>query len=270
MSAKKVSIYIFLIVLGVFFFIPFYWMISTSLKSEGEIFLLRFWPSTAVVENYKNLFQTTSFVNWLISGLIVSSGTVCLGIFLCSIGGYAFAKYKFKGRNLIFWMILSTVAIPEIVTIVPIFVLMVRLHLVDTYSALILPFSVNVFGMFLMKQYIAGAIPDDLLDSARMDGCSEIGLLFRIVFPLVRPGLAILGIFLWLDSWSSYFWPLIMLKSENKFTVPLGLATLYANPWNIKYGLLMAGAFLSTLPMILVFAFMQEQFISGLTEGALK
>jgi len=195
---------------------------------------------------------------------------VGLGICLCSIAGYAFAKYDFKGKNLIFWMILGTVAIPQFVTIIPIFVIMVRSKLIDTYGALILPFSVNAFGMFLMRQYIAGAVPDALLDAARIDGCSEIGLLFRVVFPVVKPGLAILAIFLWLDSWSSYFWPLIMLKSQNRFTVPLGLATLYANPWNIRYELLMVGAFLSTLPMILVFVFMQENFVSGLTKGALK
>lgn len=268
----SVGIYVVLLVLSLFSFIPFYWMANLSFKGEAEFFDPKpsFFPREFTIGNYLNLVSKTQFPRWVINSFIVSTLTVVLGLFICSLAGFAFAKYQFKGKKWLFWLILTSVAIPETVIIIPVFRLMVNLRVVDTYFALVLPFAMNVFGIFLMRQYIAMAFPDELMDSARIDGSSEFGIFWRLVIPVVRPGLGVLAIFLWLHSWSSYFWPLIMLRSRHMFTLPLGLATLYADPWNLQYGWLMAGSVISTLPIMALFLLAQEQFISGLTAGAIK
>lgn len=261
-----------MLVMAVVILLPFYWMIVSSLKDMGEFFSPKpsLFPDNATVANYFKLFRETQFMRWLFNSGTVSVLSLVLGLVICSLAGFAFAAYDFRGKATLFWAVLASVAIPEIVTIIPVFRLMVAARMIDTYSSLVLPYSMNVFGIFLMKQYIASTLPKELLEAARIDGCSEFGIYLRIGMPLVRPGLGVLGVYLWLNSWSGYFWPLIMVKSREMMTLPLGLATLYADPWNLQYGMLMAGAFLSTLPIIVIFLAAQKQFIAGLTGGALK
>jgi len=271
-SYLKVFLHVLMLVGAVIVLLPFYWMIVSSLKDMGEFFSPKpsLFPDKATVANYVKLFRETQFVRWLFNSGMVSVLSLVLGLVICSLAGFGFAVYDFKGKAILFWTVLVSVAIPEIVTIIPVFRLMVFTRMVDTYSSLVLPYSMNVFGIFLMKQYIASTLPKELLEAARIDGCSEFGIYLRIAMPLVRPGLGVLGIYLWLNSWSGYFWPLIMVKSREMMTLPLGLATLYADPWNLQYGMLMAGAFLSTLPIVIIFLTAQRQFIAGLTGGALK
>jgi ABC-type glycerol-3-phosphate transport system permease component len=261
-----------MLTMAIVILLPFYWMLVSSLKDMGEFFNPKpsLFPASATMANYVKLFRETHFVRWLVNSGTVSVLSLALGLVICSLAGFAFAVYEFRGKTLLFWTVLVSVAIPEIVTIIPVFRLMVSARMIDTYSSLVLPYSMNVFGIFLMKQYIASTLPRELLEAARIDGCSEFEIYLRIGLPLARPGLGVLGIYLWLNSWSGYFWPLIMLKSREMMTLPLGLATLYADPWNLQYGMLMAGAFLSTLPIILIFLGAQKQFIAGLTGGALK
>ena len=205
----------------------------------------------------------------MFNSVVIALGTTALGLAVFAMAGFAFSKYKFRFRNALFWLAFTPVTVPQIVTIIPVFSWLSRLGLTDTYFALIVPQAVNVFAMFLLRQYIGG-IPDELLESARIDGLSEWGIFCRMIVPLVRPGMGAAAIFLWVQTWSSYMWPLIMSQTSKMFTIPLGLATMYANPWDLNYGLLMAGAVLSTLPIVIMFLFMQEQFISGLTQGAIK
>ncbi len=268
----KIVLQFVLIVMAILILLPFYWMIVNSLKGIEEFFNPKttLLPLKGSLANYFQLFQHTQYVNWFANSVIVSVLTLVLGMLICSMAGFALAVYQFKGKNVLFWAVLGSVAIPEIVTIIPVFKLMVAMQMIDTYYSLVLPYSMNVFGIFLMKQFIASNLPPELLEAARIDGASEFGIYFRISLPLIKPGLGVLGIYLWLHSWSSYFWPLIMLKSSGMLTVPLGLATLYADPWNLQYGMLMAGAFLSTIPIIIIFLLAQEQFIAGLTGGAVK
>ncbi|QQO11032.1 carbohydrate ABC transporter permease [Breznakiella homolactica] len=268
----KILLYFFLVFIAVVTLIPFYWMAANSLKAAGDFYapVTSLFPERPIIENYTKLLGTTNFGRWLFNSLFVSIASLILGLGICSMAGFAFSVYKFKGKKLLFWTVLSSVAIPEIVTIIPVFSFMVNLKMIDTYSSLVLPYSVSMFGIFLMKQYIGSSLQRDLLEAARIDGIGEFGIFFRIVLPLIKPGLGVLGISLWLTSWSGYFWPLIMLKSREMMTVPLGLATLYADPWNLEYGMLMAGSLISTIPIIVIFLAAQEQFISGLTAGAVK
>lgn len=264
--------HVFLVLLAILVLIPFYWMFVNSLKTQGDFYSAAssLFPARPTLSNYRELLTETLYGQWFSNSFIVSTLSVLLGLFICAASGFAFAAYDFKFRTVIFWTVLGSVAIPEIVTIIPVFNIMVNLGLIDTYAALVLPFAVSMFGIFLMKQFVESSFPTELLESARIDGLSEYGIFVRIVLPLIRPGIAVLAIFLWMNSWSSYFWPLIMLRSQEKMTLPLGLATLYANPWDLKYGVLMAGNALATIPIILLYLAAQRQFIEGLTGGAVK
>ncbi len=268
----KVFIHTFLVLFAIIVLIPFYWMIVCSLRDSGDFYSATsgILPQNPTLINYVELFQTTLYVKWLYNSFVVSIISVILGVIVCAAAGFAFAVYRFRFRNVLFWTVLATVAIPEIVTIIPVFRIMVGLNLIDSYASLVLPYVVSMFGIFLLKQFIEGAMPKELLEAARIDGLTEYGIFFRIVIPLIKPGLGVLAIFLWINSWSSYFWPLIMLKSSEMMTLPLGLATLYADPFNLRYGVLMAGNLIATIPIAVLFLTAQEQFIAGLTTGAVK
>ncbi len=250
---------------------PFYWALVSSLKLPEELFSPRPSPIPRHLawENYVALFTKTELPRWMFNSAVVAFGSTLLGVFFCSLAGFAFSKYRFRGSNVLFWIVLCSVSIPQVVTLVPVFSLMAHIGWRNSYQALIVPGAVNAFGIFLMRQYMQ-SVPDELLDACRMDGCSEFGIFWRVILPVVRPALGALAIFLWLTSWSNYLWPLVMIDSSDMFTMPLGLATLYANPWNIEYGPLMAGSVMSVLPIVAVFVAMQKQFIAGLTQGAVK
>ena len=268
----KLATHSFLIIMAIVVLIPFYWMSVNSLKHQGDFYSVvsSLFPANPTLSNYAELFTDTFYSSWFGNSFMVSVLSVLLGLFICAASGFAFAAYDFKFRSVIFWTVLGTVAIPEIVTIIPVFKIMVNLGMIDTYASLVLPYAVSMFGIFLIKQFVESSFPKEVLESARIDGLSEYGIFFRIVFPLIRPGVAVLAIFLWMNSWSGYFWPLIMLRSQEKMTLPLGLATLYANPWDLKYGVLMAGNVIATIPIILLYLLAQRQFIEGLTGGAVK
>ena len=243
-----------------------------SIRPAGDFYsrMEGLFPDNIDFGNYISLFSNTNFLAWLWNSIIICILSTFLGLLICSMAGFAFGVYRFRLKNFFFWLVLGSVAIPEIVTIIPVFRLMSDIGMIDTYSSLVLPYAVSMFGIFLMKQYIESSLPMELLEAARIDGIGEAGLFVRIALPLVKPGLGVLGIYLWLNAWSSYFWPLIMLKSQTMLTVPLGLATLYADPWNLQYGVLMAGSLISTIPIIIIFICAQDQFINGLTAGSVK
>lgn len=249
---------------------PFYWMIVSSLRTNSEIFStgLNLLPRTITYQNYIDLFKETNFLRWILNSIIVSVSTTILGLFFSLFAGLGFAKYRFRARNILFLFIFLMMSVPRFVTIIPIFNLMSNIGLTNTYWALILPFAVNPFAVFLMRQYIKN-IPDDLLDSARIDGCNEIQIGLRIVLPIIKPALGAAGVFIFMMTWNDYLFPLIMMTKENMVLFPVGLASL-KTLFVIEYGMIMAGSFLSTLPLIIVFLFLQRQFIAGLTEGAVK
>ncbi|MCZ8537365.1 carbohydrate ABC transporter permease [Paenisporosarcina quisquiliarum] len=218
--------------------------------------------------SYENLFKKNDVGKWFFNSFYIAV-VVTFGILLLdAMAGYVLAKKKFPGRNLIFWVIISTMMIPGQVTLVPLFIMVGNLDLMNTHWALILPDLSMVFGVFLMRQFMY-SIPDELLEAAKMDGASEWRTFWTVVLPLAKPGLAALGIFTFMNVWNSFLWPIIVLNSSKLYTLPVGLKTLQdANLASFK--LLMSGAAVSAIPMIIVFILFQRYFVKGLTLGGVK
>lgn len=223
---------------------------------------------TDTFSGFKRLFAQNNMGTWFFNSIYISV-IVTLGILLFdSMAGYVLAKKKFPGRDIIFWLIISTMMIPSQVTLVPMFIMVRELGLMDTHWALILPDLSMVFGVFLMRQFML-SIPDELIEAGKIDGASEWKTYWKIVLPLARPGLAALGIFTFMNVWNSFLWPIIVLNSAKLYTLPVGLKTLQdANLADFK--LLMSGAAIAAIPMIIIFLVFQRHFIKGLTLGGVK
>jgi len=267
---NKIILFMLVGIMSLIALFPFYWMVVSSIKTNYEIFStkLNLVPKSFILKNYIDLIQTTNFLRWILNSMIVAISTTALGLFFSIFAGYAFAKYKFFAKNILFLLTFLMMSIPRFVTVIPVFKLISNLGFTNNYLALILPFAVNPFAVFLMRQYIKN-IPDDLLDSARIDGCNELQIVIRIIMPVVKPALGAAGIFIFMMSWNDYLFPLILMTKKNMMLFPVGLASL-KTLYLVEYGMIMAGSFLSTLPLIIVFLLFQKQFIAGLTEGAIK
>lgn len=272
--------------------LPLLWMLGSSFKTGGEIFspppsvaearerdpkshpgmlpMLKdvLIPREPTTENYTRLFAELPFGRFFLNSVFVSTASTLLTLFFCSLGGYAFAKFMFPGRGPLFAIVLGSMMIPFHLLLVPLFALMDKLNWFDTFRAIIVPFSASAFGIFLLRQYTQ-SVPDDLIDAARIDGCGEFGIYWRIILPMVKPALGTLTIFTFMASWNNFLWPLIILRTDEKYTLPLGLANL-VGVYSQDYGMLMAGTLLSTLPIIILFIAMQREFVSGITLGAVK
>jgi ABC-type glycerol-3-phosphate transport system permease component len=275
-TAKMVGwvlLYVILIAWAVFSLLPFLWAFTSSFKHLTEIFRYppKFLPTSFDLSNYVNLFSKQFFPRWYVNSVGLAGASTVLVLFFCSMAGFAFAKYNFRFKNLLFTVVVGSMIIPFQLILTPLYAEMNKLRWLNTYWALIVPWVAPAFGIFLMRQYMV-TIPTELLDAARMDGCSEFRIYGQVVMPLARPALGTLAIYQFMNSWNSFLWPLIVLHDQKLFTLPLGLATLLGlvQSETIDYGMIMAGAFLTALPIVLLFLFMQRQFISGLTLGSVK
>lgn len=247
---------------------PVLWAILSAFKSRADIFAGDVWPRRWSLENFDDLLSRTLYLRWMLNSLVVALASTALGLLFCSLGGYAFAKFDFPGKTVMFWIVIASVSIPAFTTVIPLFGWLARLGLLDTYIVLILPFAANAFGIFLMRQY-AVAIPTELLDAGRIDGAGEFRLYWSVVLPLLRPALGTVGVLIFIASWNSYIWPLVMMRTDEMLTLPVGVATLKGDQLP-EYGMLMAASVLSSVPIIIAFLIMQRQFIAGLTQGAVK
>ncbi|MBS1890894.1 MAG: carbohydrate ABC transporter permease [Actinobacteria bacterium] len=255
---------------------PLIWAVSTSLKAPADVFATppKFIPNPFTLEGYKDVFTVLPFPRYLLNSIIVAVSIVALNVVFGTAAAYAFAKLRFPGRNLMFGALLVTLMVPFQVNLIPLYRIMVELHDiwpaigVNTYFGLIAPSAVQVFGIFLMRQYIS-TIPDSILESARLDGASELRILRSIIFPLAKPAIATLAIFTFVTAWNDFLWPLIITNSENMRTLPVGLALL-SRKNSVNWTDTMAGTVLTILPMLLVFAVLQRRFVEGLTAGAVK
>ncbi len=218
--------------------------------------------------NYRNLWKTVPYNRYFINSVFIATASTLLTLFFCSLGGYAFAKYQFRGQKILFGILLASMMVPFQVLLVPLFGLMYDIGWLNSYKAIIIPFSVGAFGVFLMRQFIV-TIPSELLDAARIDGCSEFGIYYRVVLPIIKPALGALTIYSFLGSWNGYLWPLIILRDEAKYTLPIGLANL-VGIYRQDYGMLMAGTLLSLMPIVILFLAMQREFVQGITLGGVK
>lgn len=247
---------------------PVLWAVLSAFKSRADIFAGDVWPRRWSLENFDDLLAKTLYLRWMFNSLVVALASTLLGLLFCSLGGYAFAKFSFPGKTVMFWIVIASVSIPAFTTVIPLFGWLARLGLLDTYIVLILPFAANAFGIFLMRQY-AMAVPDELLDAGRIDGAGEFRLYWSVVLPLLRPALGTVGVLIFIASWNSYIWPLVMMRTDEMMTLPVGVAALKGDQLP-EYGMLMAASVLSSVPIIIAFLIMQRQFIAGLTQGAVK
>ncbi|MCD6520049.1 MAG: carbohydrate ABC transporter permease [Anaerolineae bacterium] len=251
---------------------PFYWMIISSLKGRGEVFVLppRWWVTDPIFRNYLTVFEKTNFATGFLNSCFVTFVKTFTALFFSAMAGFAFAKYEFPGKNGLFLFLLGTMMIPGVVTLIPTFMVIVRIGWVDTYQALIVPGLASAFGTFLMRQYML-TIPDELLDAGRIDGASEFRLFFQIILPIVLPAAASLAIYAFFGNWNELFWPIIVIRTKPKFTLPLSLMLLRSRfPLNVDYSVLFAASFMATLPTLIVFFTLQRYFISGIATGAIK
>ncbi len=260
-----------LLLFAVFLLImPYLYMISASFKEGSEIFSIpiKILPEGLYMGNYDLLFGETNFPRWFLNSVFVSLSRMAIAILVSVMAGYAFAKFDFRFKNLLFVLVLATLTLPIYVLIVPLYDMMVTLGWTDRYVALILPFAAQAIGVFLARQYLL-SIPDEILDAARVDGASEWVVFWRVVLPISTPVMAVLGILFFTTAWNDFIWPLVVMTEDSKFPVALGLPTLLG-PYSQEYGAVMAGSFLSTLPIIIVFLIAQRRFIEALTAGAVK
>ena len=262
--------YVVLAVGAVIMVFPFIWMIIASLMTAGEIQLRPpvWFPAVPQFNNYTELPEKVPLLR-LYFNSIFTSGIIVFGVLLSSsLAGFAFAKYRFPGRDFLFYLILATMMIPFFVTLIPVFFIVRQLGWYDTYQGLVVPGLTSAYGIFLMRQFMI-TLPDELIDAARIDGASELRIFMRIIVPLVKPALATLGTFTFIASWNNFLWPLLVLSNRELFTLPLGINTmksLYSDNTN----LLMAGTAVSVIPMLIVFIFLQRYFIQGIALTGLK
>ena len=266
-----VVMYVVLTAMAVVAAFPFWWMIVASTRRSDTILAVPppLWPGDALATNYRELIESLPFWRAAANSLFVGVVSTLLVLFFCSLGGYAFAKYQFPGRDKLFALMLATMMIPGILGIIPSYMLMRELGWLDTYLPLIVPGAANAFGIFWMRQYIAGAVPTDLIDAARIDGAGQFRIYWNIVLPVITPALAALAIMTFMGKWNEFFWPLVILKDEEKYTLPVALSTLQSIHGQ-QVGVQMLGASLAVLPILAVFLLSARQFMAGLTAGAIK
>ncbi len=270
-SAKRLFLYLGLVIWFLFSVFPFYWLIVMATRTTSSIF--SYPPNVTFgsnfVSNVERLLQALPFFQSVWNSLIVSVSSTLLSLFFSALAGFAFAKYDFPGKKPLFWIMLATMMVPGQLGLVPAFVIMKTLHWVNTFYALIVPGAASAFGIFWIRQYAETAVHDDLLHAARIDGCSDFRLFFHIGLPIMRPTLAALGIFLFMGSWNDYLWPLVILNSPKAFTLQVMLSTLNGIYFK-HYGMIMAGTLLGTIPLLVLFAIFSRKIMDSVTVGALK
>ena len=235
---------------------PLAWMISLSLRT-GDGVGLRF---------YKEVWQAGPFDRYFINSIVVTGVVLVGNILVCSMAGYAFARYKFRGSRVLFFLVISMIMLPKQVILVPLYILMQKLQLIDTYAALTVPFTADPFNIFLIRQFLI-SIPTDCEDAARLEGAGEFTVLFRVVMPMLKPALAVVAIHTCLINWNSFLFPFILTNTTSMRTLPVGLGLLAQGAHSTDWGHLMAGAVIASLPVVLAFLVFQRQIISGLTSG---
>ena len=249
---------------------PLLWMVSTSLMLPGEssAYPPLLVPQQPTLDNYRELFARAGMGRYLANSLLLAVAVTVLSMFFNVMAGYAFAKLRFAGRERIFRLMLGALVIPGQVAMVPLFLLLKHLGLVNSYGGIIVPALASIFGIFLVRQY-ALSIPDDLLEAARIDGASELRIFFRIVLPLMGPVLVTLAIFTFLASWNDFMWPLIVLTGQEHYTLPVALASLSREHIQ-DVEMMMAGAVITVLPVLALFLVLQRYYIQGLLLGSVK
>jgi len=267
----KLLTQILLLLGSVVFLFPFFWMISASLKNPSELLgsAQNLLPTVITFENYRVAFTAVPLLTNFRNSVFVSGGYTLLALFFTSLGGFAFAKFKFPGQNVLFSIMLGTMMVPTVVGIVPSFIIMKKLNWVNTFYAVIIPGTAHAFGIFFMRQIIRD-IPDELLDAAKIDGANDFLIYLKVVLPIITPALITLGIMDFIGTWNDYLWPLVMLRSLDKYTLLLAITAFPSTTFRTPWGPVMAASTISVLPLVLLFIFFQKKVIAGITVGSIK
>lgn len=261
---------IILLVLGLMAFIPLYWMVVTALKPPTLVlkFPPEIFPSNPTLVNFKQLLQRPYMLRWTFNSAIVAGSVTAIRIILCAMAGYAIAKKKFPGAKVFFWIYIGSMMIPNQVTLIPLYIIVSNLRMINTYWGLILPSIAAPFGVFLMRQFMV-TLPDEIIEAARIDGASEFQTFWKIIFPISKPAIAVLGIFTFVNEWNDFLWPLIVTNTTAMKTLQAGLVMI-REEIPMEYALHMASATYAAIPMLIVFFAFQRYFLQGITVGAIK
>jgi multiple sugar transport system permease protein len=254
---------------GLLVAIPFIWMILSAFKPESGVLQLTptLWPETFTTENFIYLFENMNFAVYLRNTIII---VLCsfVGLFLNAMAGYAFAKYKFKGRDKLFYLVLATMMIPGQVTMIPVYLILNQMGLTNTMAGVVLPGLVGAFSIFLFRQFMS-TIPDELLEAARLDGASELRVFLQLVLPISKPIMAVQGILTFIGGWNSFLWPLIIANDESLYTLSVGLSLLKGQ-YGGNFALQMAGSTFMVVPIVIIFIIFQKHIIEGYTISGMK
>jgi len=274
-NLSKFFLYFILIVVIIISLAPLIWMVSTSLKSMDEVFQkeVHWVPENITWDNYKKSFEVYPLFTWFYNSIFVAVFTLVVTLFCDIMAAYAFAKFEFRGKGILFAIVLASIMMPRETAVIPTYKIIRMMGLVDTKMAIILPQAAEAIGVFLLVQFFKN-IPNELCEAASIDGCSRWGILWKIIVPLSKPAISTLAILTIVNSWNNFFWPLIITYSESSITLPVGLASIMSSFSEAgaarSYGLLMAISVISSLPTIIVFLFLQRKIIQGISMTGLK
>lgn len=272
-SMSTVGMVLLFTVLAILVLLPFYSIFLASLRPGKEIMRqgigLHIDPSIMSLDNYRYLFSgETKFFTWFMNSVKITAVQTVTTLFVSAFVAYGFAMYNFRFKNLLFTCVLFIMMIPMEIIMLPLYQLIIKLGLMDKIWGIILPGIAGAMPIFFFRQYLSG-ISKEFLDAARVDGCSEIGIFFRIIMPLMKPSFASMGIFIGMNSWNNFLWPMIVLRSSDNLTLPIGLNSLIT-PYGNNYDVLIAGAVFSVIPIVILFLLFQKQFVAGMTAGGVK
>ena len=267
-QATRAVVWVLLLAGGILMVMPFVYMLSTSLKSNAEVYELSLLPRAPTLANYQRLAGASGFPRWFLNSLAIAVVTTASVLFFDSLVGYTLAKFRFRGRRVVFLAILSTLMIPTEMLVLPWYVMSKNLGWLDTYWGIMFPGMMTGFGTFLMKQFFE-SVPDELLEAGRVDGLGEFQIWWRIAMPLVGPALSALAIFTFLGNWTAFLWPLISTTKRELYTLPVGFAS-FSGEFQREWEMVMAGASVATLPVLLVFILLQKYIVRGVMLAGIK
>ena len=270
LSVKAFLVHLSLALLGLIIAVPLYWTVMSSLTTNDSLFsgAITWIPPALHVENYTNAFQAAPFGRYFLNSAVVAVAVTAITLLTSALAGYGFAKLHFPGRNVLFAVVLAALMVPFPAIMIPLFVLVRQLHLLDSYAGLIIPGAVSGFGIFMMRQFMS-RLPDALLEAARLDGCNELQIFWFIVLPSSRSALAALAVLTFLASWNNFVWPLLVVQSPDYTTVPLGLA-LFRGAYATNYAQILAASLVAAAPVVLLYLAMQRQIIASFISSGIK
>ena len=249
---------------AIFISVPIIWMVSASFMTTNEIFSpqIKLFPDSLRLNNFVTVFTEFNFAHYLLNSIIVTGSIILLNLIFCPLVGYSLAKFQYPGRNLLFTFIMATVMVPFTAILIPLYLIIRSLGWIDTYPAMIIPFAMSAFGIFLMRQFMH-AIPDDYIDAARLDGASEFRIFLSVIVPISQPALITLALITFIANWDELLWPLIITNSDALRTLPIGL-TKFVEAYQTRWELMMAGSVVAAMPAVLIFVLMQRRFLAGM------